>query len=115
MYFEYLGDIEMYIEKKEEIIKLLLRLEKTIQSQEKTWYIKDIKLPSLYLWSKQVEFIGDIIAIFEGSQNYKSLEKIYEKLEIDNLYISASADYNESKRELESYIKRVKMKLLLDD
>ena len=72
----------MYIEKKEEIIAVVLEFEKALKTQKELLYVKDVKHPSLQLWTMYIKFLGKIILLFEGNQNWKNLERVYEKLEI---------------------------------
>ena len=109
------GEGTMHIEKKEKIVTAILEFEEAIKSQRETWYVKDAKYPSLQLWSMYVNFLHKIILIFEGNQNWKNLEIVYEKLEIEKFNINKSACLNESKQELKRYIERIKENLEIQD
>ena len=98
----------MYIPKKEQIIKLLLKLENDIEFDHRKWIVHDDKLPSLYLWSKHVEYIREIISLFEKDNEIENLVKIYDVLKIDKFNVEASTSYYESVCVLKDYIKKTK-------
>ena len=68
----------MFIEKKEEINAQLDKLELEINTDNMGSYIRDIKYPSLVLWSKYQRYLNEILSAFEAQSEYeyKRLEKI---------------------------------------
>ena len=55
--------------------------------------------------------MGEIVKLFNDDIELKQFSRLYEKVGIEGLYISADFDYNESKNKLESYIQQTKKEL----
>ena len=104
----------MCIPKREEIIPLLIQLEKDVKQDPKRWFIQDNKLPSLYLWEMQFKYLKGVMDLFEGAEENANLLKVYDELKIDDFFIKASAIYDESKRKLEKYIEDSKKVLNIE-
>lgn len=101
----------MYIPKKEQIIPLVIKLETDVKQAPPKWFIQDDRLPSLYLWAKHIEYISEIMALFQGKDGIKNLVKIYNELKIDDFVVEAKNKYNESKGIIEDHILECKRKL----
>ena len=101
----------MYIEYKDKIIVALTKLDDAIENGAERWFIKDPKYPSLYLWSKHLEYLHEVFALYDNESDYKKLADIYDFLEIERVCIQANTDYNENKKQLEDYIRDITKKL----
>ena len=97
----------MFIEKKEEIKAQLDKLELEINTDNMGSYIRDIKYPSLVLWSKYQRYLNEILLAFEAKSEdeYKRLEKIITLLKLDEFSVNASEEFEKSKKALTDYIK----------
>ena len=100
----------MFIEKKEEINAQLDKLELEINTDNMGSYIRDIKYPSLVLWSKYQRYLNEILSTFEAQSKdeYKRLEKIITLLKLDEFTVNASDEFEKSKKALKDYIKLVR-------
>ena len=107
----YKGEFIMYIENKNKIIVALTKLDYAIENGADRWFIKDPKYPSLYLWSKHLEYLHEVFALYDNESDYKKLADIYDFLEIERVCIQANTDYNENKKQLEDYIRDITKKL----
>ena len=104
----------IYNEKVREIRAALLKLEEGLLNHQESSYILNSNSPSRYLWSIYDEYLREILELFKDDQESKQFSRLYEKVDIESLYIRGNSDYDESKRILESYIERVKVNLLLE-
>ena len=103
-----------YNEKVKEIKVALLKLEEALHHRPEDYFISDGNSPNLYLWKIYTEYLCEITAILHGEalKKYSMLDK---NLNLESLKIDAKSDYEESKLQLENYIKQVKAKLYLED
>ena len=97
----------MFVEKKEEIKAQLDKLELEINTDNMGPYIRDIKYPSLVLWSKYQRYLNEILLAFEAKSEdeYKRLARIITLLKLDEFSVNASEEFEKSKRALTDYIK----------
>ena len=105
----------MYNEKMNEIKDSLLRFEKKLLNHCEDSYIINSGSPSRHLWSFYNGYMGEIVKLFNDDTELKQFSRLYEKVGIERLYISADSDYDESKKKLECYIQQTKKNLLLGD
>ena len=105
----------MYNEKLSGIKDALIRFEKKLLNHREYSYIINSSTPSRHLWAFYNEYMGEIVKLFNDDIELKQYSRLYEKVCIEGLYISADFDYDESKKKLESYIQQTKKNLLLGD
>ena len=92
----------------------MFKLEEGLLNHHKSSYILNSSSRGRYLWSIYDEYLREILELFKDDQESKQFSRLYEKVDIESLYIRGNSDYDESKRILESYIERVKVNLLLE-
>lgn len=100
----------MYIEKQEEIKELLNQLEISVESSNDNLFVKDIKYPSLVLWSKYQKYLTNVLSLFEPKEkrDYENLEKVITLLELDSFYVDAKECSDKTKLDIQNYIQRIK-------
>ena len=103
----------MYIEKQEEIKELLNQLEISVKSSNDNLFFKDIKFPSLVLWSKYQKYLTNVLSLFEleEKRDYENLEKVITLLELDSFYVDAKECYGKTKLDIQNYIQRIKERI----
>ena len=101
----------MYIEYKNKIITALAKFKNAIERGKDAGFIQDPTCPSLYLWSKHLEYLHEIFVIYANEKNYKKLADAYDYLEIERISVNARKEYEVIKKELDSYIKDISRKL----
>lgn len=100
----------MYIEKLEEIKELINQLELSVESSNDNLFVKDIKYPSLVLWSKYQKYLTNVLSLFEPKEkrDYENLKKVITLLELDSFYVDAKKCADKSKLDIQNYIQRIK-------
>lgn len=103
----------MYIEKQEEIKELLNQLEISVESSNDNLFFKDIKFPSLVLWSKYQKYLNSVLSLFEPKEklDYENLEKVIYLLELDSFYVVAKECFDKTKLDIQNYIQRIKERI----
>ena len=107
----------MLIEKRKEINELIKQLEDSIINDNGVLFIKDIRCPSLVLWSKYQRYLNGILSLFDPKerQEYKKLEAVITDLRLDKFYFSASDPCEQSEKDLKNYIKLAKETISRND
>lgn len=103
----------MYIEKLEEIKELLSQLELSVESSNYDLFVRDIKYPSLVLWSKYQKYLNNVLSLFEPKEqrDYENLEKVISLLKLDYFYIDAKECADKSKLNIQNYIQQIKERI----
>ena len=103
----------MYIEKQEEIKELLNQLELSVESSNDNLFVKDIKYPSLVLWSKYQKYLTNVLSLFEPKEkrDYESLGKVISLLELDSFCVDAKEYSDKTKLDIQNYIQRIKERI----
>ena len=95
----------MYIEHKNEIITVLVKLEEAVARGKEGRFIQDPENPSLYLWFKYLEFMQDVFDLYDSERNNKEVEFVCGLVE--GFMINPKENYEISKKPLEDYIKQI--------
>ena len=103
----------MYIEKREEIKELLNQFELSIESSDANLFIKDLKYPSLVLWSKYQQYLNNVLSLFEPKEksDYENLEKVISFLNLDYFNINIKECEDKSKLYIRNYIQQIKERI----
>ena len=103
----------MYIEKQEEIKELLNQLEIGVKSSNDNLFFKDIKFPSLVLWSKYQKYLNSVLSLFEPKEklDYENLEKVIYLLELDSFYVVAKECFDKTKLDIQNYKQQIKERI----